>query len=278
VFCWGWVVTSSYEIRAGMSYDTIRTEEAGAVLVATIDHPASDVNAIDGRLHHDLDRFFSDLRTNHDYRAVVLTGSKRAFSAGGDYGWFPELQDPVSREEVRAAGKRIVWNLLDIEVPIVAAVNGPAMGLGATIALLCDVVLMSDAAVIGDPHVRVGLVAGDGGTGIWPLLIGPMLAKRYLLTGDPISAAEAHRLGLTAEVHAPEELGAAALSFAGRLAAGAPLALRYTKLAVNSWVKQMFASSFDVALGYEVVTMGSEDHAEAINAIEQRRPPEFRGR
>jgi enoyl-CoA hydratase len=261
-----------------VSLTTIRLERVGSVLRVVIDHPTSELNAIDGALHHDLDRVFAELRDEAEARVILLTGRRKAFSAGGDFAWFPELAEPRRREEVRQAGKRLIWNLLDLELPVVAAVNGPAMGLGATIALLCDAVFMAEDAVIGDPHVRVGLVAGDGGTGIWPLLVGPMLAKRYLLTGDRIDATEAHRLGLVSHVVDPDRLDGEAMAFCERLAAGAPLAVRYTKAAVNAWVKQAFATAFDIAIGYETVTMGSVDHAEAVAALREKRPPRFEGR
>ena len=122
-------------------------------------------------------------------------------------------------------------------MPIVAALNGPAVGLGASIALLCDVIFMADTASIADPHVRVGIVAGDGGTAIWPLVLGPARAKEFLLTGDKVDAATAERIGLVNHVVPAAELMDAARAFADRLAAGAPLALRYTKLAVNKWIK-----------------------------------------
>jgi enoyl-CoA hydratase len=261
-----------------VSHGTITREWDGPVLRAVIDRSDSELNAVDAALHHDLDLLFSDLRTESEARVVVLTGRGRAFSAGGDYDWFPTLADPVTREQVRQAGKRIVWNLLDLEIPVVAAVNGPAMGLGATIALLCDAVFMADDAVIGDPHVRVGLVAGDGGTALWPLLVGPVLAKRYLLTGDRLDAAEALRLGLVSHVAAPDRVEAEAMAFAHRLAEGPQLAIRYTKLAVNSWMKHAFATAFDIATGYETVTMASTDHTEAVAALKERRRPRFQGR
>jgi enoyl-CoA hydratase len=261
-----------------VNLSTITLERHGDVLEVVVDHPSSELNAIDGALHHDLDQVFAAIRTEQQARVVLLTGRRKAFSAGGDFAWFPELSDPLTREQVRQAGKRIIWNILDAEIPIVAAVNGPAMGLGATIALLCDAVFMADDAVIGDPHVRVGLVAGDGGTGIWPLLVGPMLAKRYLLTGDRLDAAEALQLGLASHVVPADRLHAEAMEFCHRLAARPPLAVRYTKAAVNAWVKQAFATAFDIAIGYETVTMASADHAEAVAAIREKRPPRFEGR
>jgi enoyl-CoA hydratase len=137
---------------------------------------------------------------------------------------------------------------------------------------------MSEGATLSDPHVRLGIVAGDGGALIWPLVLGPARAKRYLLTGDRVTAAEAERLGLVTEVVAPERLEEAALAFAGRLAEGAPLALRYTKLAVNQWLKQVAGVAFDLSTSLELVTLRSHDHAEALAALREGRPPRFEGR
>jgi enoyl-CoA hydratase len=167
-------------------------------------------------------------------------------------------------EALRRDAKQLIWDLLDVEIPIVAAVNGHAMGLGASIALLCDVIMMADTATIGDPHVRVGIVAGDGGTAIWPLAVGPARAKEYLLTGDPLTAAEAERIGLVNRVVPAADLDAAAMKMAERLAAGAPLAVRYTKLSVNKLVKDALNVAFDTATAYELVTFHSEDHQEAL--------------
>jgi enoyl-CoA hydratase len=181
-------------------------------------------------------------------------------------------------EALRLDAKQMVWDLLDVHLPIVCGVNGHAMGLGASIALLCDVVVMAETATIGDPHVRVGIVAGDGGTVAWPLAVGPMRAKRWLLTGDPVPAGEAERIGLVTEVAPDDELHERSLAWAHRLAAGAPLAVQYTKQAVNQLVKQALGTSFDLATALEIVTFGSDDHVEALTALREKRPPEFEGR
>ncbi len=214
-------------------FTTLKIERVDQVLRVTIDHPRSDLNAVDEDLHHDLAMLFSGLRAETEARAVVITGRGRAFSAGGDFNWFPKLQDTARLEALRRDAKQLIWDLLDVEIPIVAALNGHAMGLGASIALLCDVIFMADGATIGDPHVRVGIVAGDGGAVIWPLAVGPARAKQYLLTGDPVSAQEAERLGLVNFVVPAANLDEQAMGFARLLAAGAPLAIRYTKLSVN---------------------------------------------
>jgi enoyl-CoA hydratase len=260
------------------AYTTLETAREGDVLRVTIAHPTSALNAVDDALHHDLTQLFADLRREQDARAVLLTGRGRAFSAGGDFAWFPQLQDPARMEALRRDAKQLIWDLLDVEIPIVVALNGPAMGLGASIALLCDVIFMADTATIGDPHVKVGIVAGDGGAVIWPLAVGPARAKQYLLTGDPVTAAEAERIGLVNKVVPAADLDREALAFAARLAAGAPLAVRYTKLAVNKLVKDALNIAFDASTALELVTFRSEDHAEALAALREKRPPTFKGR
>jgi enoyl-CoA hydratase len=260
------------------TYSTLRLERIGHVLKVTIAHPRSPLNAVDEKLHEELTSLFRFLRRETEARAVLLTGEGKAFSAGGDFAWFPELQDPDRLEALRRDAKQMIWDLLDVELPIVAALNGAAVGLGASLALLCDVIFAAESAVIADPHVRVGLVAGDGGTVIWPLALGPARAKQYLLTGDPLSATEAERLGLINFVVPADELGRRSLEFATRLADGAPLAVRYTKLAVNKLIKETLNVGFDAATALELVTFRSDDHREALAALKEKRPPRFRGR
>lgn len=259
-------------------FTTLELERNGPVLRVTIAHPTSSLNAVDEALHRDLVRLFAGLRREEEARAVLLTGRGKAFSAGGDFAWFPELQKPGRMEALRRDAKQLIWDLLDVEIPIVAAVNGHAMGLGASIALLCDVVFAADTATIGDPHVRVGIVAGDGGVAIWPLAVGPARAKEYLLTGDPVGAVEAERIGLVNHVVPAAELDDAAMAFALRLAEGAPLAVRYTKLAVNKLLKDALNVAFDTSTALELVTMQSADHREALAALREKRKPKFSGK
>jgi enoyl-CoA hydratase len=258
--------------------ETIRLERDGDVLVATIDHPDSAVNAVDGVLHRELGELFRELKQESAARALVLTGSGRAFSAGGDMEWFPSLRSIERSHALRREGKQIVWDLLDIEVPVVCGLNGAAAGLGASIALLCDVIVMAEAAVIVDPHVKVGLVAGDGGSAIWPLLVGPLAAKRHLLLGEPLTSADALRLGVAAEVCPTPDVGGRAMAWARRLADGAPLAVQGTKQAINAQVKQALLTSFDVSMALEIPCLLSQDHAEAVSAYVEGRRPTFSGR
>jgi enoyl-CoA hydratase len=259
-------------------FTTLELARVGDVLRVTIAHPTSELNAVDEQLHRDLTALFAHLRREDGARAVLLTGRGRAFSAGGDFRWFPALREPGRMEALRRDAKQLIGDLLDVEIPIVAAVNGHAMGLGASIALLCDVIFMADTATIGDPHVKVGIVAGDGGAVIWPLALGPARAKEYLLTGDALGAVEAERIGLVNHVVPAAELDATAMRFATRLAAGAPLAIRYTKLAVNKLVKEAVNVALDASTALELVTFQSDDHREALAALREKRPPRFTGR
>lgn len=261
-----------------MSYTTLESERIGDVLRVTIAHPTSPMNAVDEALHHDLTQLFANLKRENQARAVVLTGRGKAFTAGGDFNWFPEFRDTGRGDRLRRDAKQMIWDLLDVEIPIVTALNGHAMGLGASIALLSDIVFMADTATIADPHVKVGIVAGDGGAAIWPLLLGPLRAKQYLLTGDPLTAVEAERIGLINRVLPADQLQDEALKFAQRLAAGAPLAVRYTKLAINKLVKDALNIAFDTSTALEMITFHSEDHQEALAAIKEKRTPVFRGR
>lgn len=253
-------------------------ERDGHVLTATIDHPASPLNAVDARLHHEFGELFRMLKRENDARVVVLTGSGSAFSAGGDMSWFPELRSTQALHELRRDAKQMIWDLLDVEIPIVCGLNGTAAGLAASIALLCDVVVMADSASIVDPHVLVGLVAGDGGAAVWPLLLGPLAAKRHLLLGDPLRAGDAERLGIAAELCAAADVGERARAWADRLAAGAPLAVQGTKAAVNAQLKQALLTSFDVSGALEIPCFFSADHAEAVSAFVEKRTPTYEGR
>jgi enoyl-CoA hydratase len=253
------------------------TPEDPQVLVVTVDRPGDELNVVDATLHGELARLFRLLRRERTARAVVLTGEGRAFCAGGDFAWFTELRSVEALDHLRLDARQLIRDLLDVEVPVVCGLNGHAMGLGASIALLCDLVVMSSDARIGDPHVSVGLVAGDGGTVIWPAVLGPARAKQALLLGDPLDAPTAERLGLVNQVVPADEVAPASLALARRLAAQPPLAVRYTKQAVNAQLRASLGS-LDTATALELSTFLSADHAEAVEALGERRPPRFEGR
>ncbi len=258
--------------------DRISLRREGHVLVATIAHPTNPMNVVDEAMHRQLHLLMRALRDESRARAILLRSGGRAFCAGGDFGWFPELRTVEALEALRHDAKAIIWDLLEVRAPIICALNGHAMGLGASIALLCDIIVMSSAAKLGDPHVSVGLVAGDGGAAIWPLAVGPALAKRHLLTGDALTAEQCRSIGLITDVCDPSEVDATAMALCQRIAAQPPLAVQYTKAAVNQQVRTALMQSFDISTQSELVTFLSDDHAEAVNAAVQRRTGNYHGR
>ena len=174
--------------------------------------------------------------------------------------------------------KKIINSLLDLEKPIIAAINGAAAGLGATVALFCDVIFASDKAKIGDPHVKLGITAGDGGAVIWPLLCGVARAKEMLLTGDTLSADQAYRLGLINHVVPHNDLINTATAFAQRLANGPAFAIRTTKVCVNKLIKNAVNLILDASLAFEGQSFQTEDFKEGLSAFLEKRAPRFKGR
>jgi enoyl-CoA hydratase len=259
-------------------YQCFSLSRRGRILYVKIDR-ASTHNAIDDALHHELSRIFYDLNEDPDSDVIVLTGADRWFCAGGDMDWFQSLIDDPKRWRtgVLPTAKRIISGLLELEKPIICRLNGAAAGLGASIALMCDIIIASEKAVIGDPHVKAGLVAGDGGAIIWPQLIGFVRAKEMLLTGKMLTAARAEALGLINYVVPEAELDEKVDAMADELVTGATLAIRWTKTVVNMELRRIHAALTDAALGYETITNSSADHQEAINAFREKRKPNFRG-
>lgn len=259
-------------------YRTIEIKRDRKVLVLTLNRPEK-LNAINATLHAELARIFADVAMDGEAHAVVLTGAGRAFSAGGDVEWFKEVEtNPRAFDPVQWEAKKIIHDLLDLEAPVIAAVNGHATGLGATLALFCDTIFMADTAKIGDPHVKMGIVAGDGGAVIWPWLVGPARAKEYLMTGDLLTAPEAERIGLVNRVVPAAECLPRALEFAHRLAEGPILAVKWTKVSINKLLKAAVNLILDASLALEAQTFGTDDHREAVRAFVEKRQPRFLGR
>ena len=174
-------------------------------------------------------------------------------------------------------GKTTIFSLLDVEKPVIAKVNGACVGLGATLALFCDVIFASDRAKLGDPHVAIGLVAGDGGAVIWPQLIGYARAKEFLFTRDLIEARRAAEIGLINHCVPAEQLDATVDAFARRLAEGAIKAIQGTKVSVNIGLKQLAHSILDASLAYEGHSNLTQDHREGVRAFLERRKARFVG-
>ncbi len=253
----------------------------GNVAVLTINRP-DRMNAIGGMMHEGIEEALVLFNRDERVRAIVITGAgERAFCAGAD------VKDMASRAdsgEVRSLGhilrnaKWLIQNFLNVEAPIVAAINGDAVGLGATIALMCDITIMADTARIGDTHVKVGLVAGDGGALMWPYLIGMNRAKELLMTGRLVKADEAARIGLVNRVVPKAKLMEESMAMARELAGGAPLAVRWTKMSLNQHIWQQVINTHHFALGVESLSMASEDLKEGARAFAEKRPPQWKGR
>lgn len=258
------------------SYKSLRFERQGGVLNVTFNNPEK-MNALAGPAEAEVSRFFYEVTTDEETRVIVLTGAGRAFSAGGD---IPYVQKIIDEPEGFYFGitnaKRIIHNILDCPKPIIAKVNGAAAGLGATIALMCDVVFAADTAKFSDPHVKIGFTAGDGGGVIWPYLIGG-LAKHYLMTGDPITAPDAARLGMIFKSMPLEQLDATVGEYAQRLATGPRRAIETSKMTANIVLKHMATMAMDAGIAYEALTNHTADHREAVNAFIEKRAPKFGG-
>ncbi len=260
-------------------YKAIRIEKReGGVALATLDRPEK-LNAVDGVMHHELAALPRAAMADREVRVLVITGAGRAFCAGGDFGpGAAPLGGEGGPEAALREGREIVDNLLDCEKPVISAVNGYAMGLGATVALLADVVVAARSAVFADTHVRMGIGAGDGGQVIWPLLMGVNRAKYFLMTGDRLPAAEAERLGLVNFVVDDAELLPKALEIATRLAEGPGMAIAASKVPINRYLKMVSNLVLPLSLQMEGATMRSEDAREAARAFREKRPPKFTGR
>jgi len=259
-------------------YKAIAFRRDGKVLHATFNRPEV-LNAFDAQLDHEVGRLFGDVASDAATNVLVLTGAGKAFSAGGDIEHMQRVIDEprLFLEGIRN-GKQLLFGMLDCPKPIIAKVNGAAMGLGATIALFSDIVFAANHAKIADPHVKVGYVAGDGGSVIWPALLGPARAKQYLLTGDALTGEQAARMGLINQAVPAEDLDSVVDEFAQRLASGASLAIQWTKLAVNVTLKQQLVSVIDASFAYEALSGRTSDHQEAVNAFREKRAPRFTGK
>jgi enoyl-CoA hydratase/carnithine racemase len=265
------------------AYEFLKVEVAERVATLTINRP-DRLNAVNGPLHHELEQVWIDLAADGDVNAIIFTGAGRAFCAGGDIKGMAEggFVDSAKKGKGRgrgpitaANGRRVVENMLDVEQPIIGAINGDAIGLGATLALLSDIIVVSEKARFADTHVKVGVVAGDGGAVIWPLLVGPHRAKEFLMRGNFINGAEAGRIGMVNYAVAPEQVMAKAQELAQELADGPTFAIRWSKLAVNKWLKTQANLIMDAGLAYEMMTFNTWHHKEAVKAFIEKRKPNF---
>lgn len=260
------------------TYEHLRFERSGRVLRIVMNRPEVK-NAANIRMHNELSRVFTDARGDAGSDIVVLTGAGDAFSSGGDIrSMRDKIADRTLWNDTVDEARALFYSILDLDKPLVARINGAATGLGATLAVYADLSIAAESAVIGDPHVKVGLVAGDGGALMWPMLVGFQKAKELLFLGDNIPAAEAARIGLVTHCVPDAELDARVDALVERLGRLPPFALRGTKKAINHTLKAMALATFEYGVSLETQSQLTRDHAEAVAAFVDKRKPVYTGR
>jgi enoyl-CoA hydratase len=244
------------------------------VLLITIDRPEV-LNAANDRLHWELTQIWLTIDRDPDIRVAVVTGAGRAFSAGGDLEMVEaNATDPRRLANTVREASDIVYNMINLDKPIVSAINGVAVGAGLVVALLADVSIIAENVRFTDGHTRLGVVAGDHAAIVWPLLCGMAKAKYYLLTSDFIDGREAERIGLVSLCVPAAELLSKAFEVADKLALGSQPAIRWTKRSLNNWLR-LAGPIFDQSIALEMLTFMGEDVREGLQAIREKRPPRF---
>jgi enoyl-CoA hydratase len=259
------------------SYKHVRLTQDGAVLTATLSNPGKK-NAINRGMQFDLDRLWRDVDNDDSIGVVVLTGEGNAFCAGIDLSLLSDGDvEPVSAKWSRRSVRSRMYDMIDCETPIIAKVRGPAFGLGVNIALTADFVIATDDARLCDSHVKHGLTAGDGGVLI-ALMVGFRRAKELLMLGQEISGKEAAEIGLITKSVPEAELDDVVADYARRITEVAPLALSWTKLSLNTMLKQLSLGGFETSVAYDLFSVKTEDVKEGATAFMEKRKPQWKGR
>jgi enoyl-CoA hydratase len=234
-------------------------ERDGPVTILTLNNPDM-LNAFLDDMHDAMQEIWTHLAKDRDVRSVVLTGAGKAFCAGGNIpGFIRDYEDPEHRRISLRAAQRLMEAMAEFPKPVVAAINGPAVGLGCSVAVGCDIVLIAESTYMADTHVNIGLVCGDGGAVAWPLLMSLLKAKEFLLLGDRIPAAQCVELGLANRVVADADLLTEAKAIAHRLAAQPAQAVQETKRALNLHLQAAISRVAPFALSAEAESFGTED-------------------
>jgi enoyl-CoA hydratase len=248
----------------------ILVEADGPIRIVTLNRP-EDRNPASTAMLFALTDLARRLDADEDARAVVITGAGKAFSAGGDFQHFVRSsRDPDVSRATLDNSRAFITAMLALRLPVVAAINGPAVGFGATLAALCDLVLIAEDAYISEPHVNIGLILGDGISITWPLFMGLLKAKEYILTGDRIPAAEAVTCGLANRVVAKDALMPDALALAHRLAAQPREALQQSKAILNGYVEAQMATTLETVLARQFDRTQSAEHAAIVQGMIDR--------
>jgi len=235
------------------------------------------LNAAGHEMHRDLAGVWNEIDRDPDTRVAVIRGEGKAFSSGGDLDLVADMADDFAvRVRVLKEARDLVYNVINCSKPVVSAMHGPAVGAGLVVGLLADVSIAARSARIIDGHTKLGVAAGDHAAIVWPLLCGMAKAKYHLLTCEPLSGEEAERIGLVSLCVDDDALLDTAYDVAGRLAAGSQSAIRWTKYALNNWLR-MAGPTFDTSLALEFMGFGGPDVREGIAALRDKRPPRFTG-
>ncbi|TDP89072.1 enoyl-CoA hydratase/isomerase family protein [Labedaea rhizosphaerae] len=256
-------------------YGQLRFERRdNGVLLITMDRP-DKYNAADEQMHGELARVWTDVSADPQTRVAVITGAGKAFSAGGDLAMVERMAGDHDRvAHMLSEMSDLVYNIINCEKPVISAINGVAVGAGTVVALLADISICANDARIGDGHVKLGVAAGDHAAIIWPLLVGMAKARYYLLTGEMVDGVEAERLGLVSKALPREEVLPEALRVADVLGSGSQPAIRWTKRALNGWLR-MAGPIFDQSAAYEMLTFMGPDVVEGAAALRDKRAPRF---
>jgi enoyl-CoA hydratase len=250
------------------------TRHDDGVLLVTMNQPHK-YNATDEQMHGELARVWRDVSDDDETRVAVVTGAGKAFSAGGDLAMVERMSGDHARvTHMLSEMSDLVYNIVNCEKPIVSAINGVAVGAGTVVGLLADISVCAEDARIGDGHVRLGVAAGDHAAIIWPLLAGMAKARYYLLTGEMLTGAEAERIGLVSLALPRDQVLDEALRIAGQLANGSQTAIRWTKRALNGWLRAA-GPLFDQSAAYEMLGFLGPDVVEGAAALREKRPPRF---
>jgi 2-(1,2-epoxy-1,2-dihydrophenyl)acetyl-CoA isomerase len=261
---------------AAPTFAALRYEVSEQVATITLDRPDA-LNSLTVPLKRDLLDAFKTAARDPDVRVVVLTGSGRAFCAGQDLRERLEPDAAPLAVEVRERYNPIIRAMVELDKPIVGAINGVAAGAGASLAFACDIRIAAEGATFVLGFGRVGLIPDSGATWLLPRLIGASKATELALTNDPLSAADAERLGLVAKVVPADELAAASRQLAARLAAGAPMAIALTKRAMCRALEASLEGTLEYEADLQGVAGRTRDHGEGIAAFIEKRSPRFEG-
>jgi enoyl-CoA hydratase len=258
-----------------MGYEKLHIDVDGAIATITIDNPKANTLAV--QVVRELDKAFAEVKKMDDVKAVILTGAGKMFVAGADITELAKL-DPLGAVDYAREGQHLMTRIENFPKPVIAAVNGYALGGGCEIAMACTLRIASEKAVFGQPEVKLGLIPGFGGTQRMPKLVGLGPALYYLLTGDMLPADEAQRLGLVNKVVAPEELMDVAKKVAGKLGAVGPVALKLAKDAAYRGTGMAYTESMRMEADLFGVCFATDDSAEGTGAFLEKRAPDFKGK